>query len=166
MTLPISVPTDGTTRIDFVAAIAVPSAPTVAELNAITVQSIDGYITADGWSPTSEQATVADPRVASTQTFEQPGRKTRSLSITYVHNPAVPLQNKASTTLTEGVTGYIVTRFGIPRGTAYAASQKIQVWPITAGEQMPNYNGENSVHTITQKLFVTNDAFMSATVAA
>jgi hypothetical protein len=164
--LPTSVPTDGTTRFDYVPAIASPGAPTVAELTAGTVKSLDAYITGDGWNATGDQATVTDNRIATKQTFEQPGRKTRSLSITYVHNQASPTNDVAAVTLAEGVTGYVVARFAVPRGTAYAAGQRVQVWPITAGEAMENYNGENSVHTMTQKLFVTNEVKMRALVVA
>lgn len=162
--LPTSVPTDGNVRITAVLTIANTSAPTAAELNAGTAVAIDGYITGDGYSMSADQATVTDERVATTQTFEQPGRKTKSLSLTYVHNPASPTNNVAATTLTEGAQLYIVTRFGLPRATTYAAAQKVQVIPVTCGEPMPNYNGANSVQTITQKLFITNQVINPATV--
>ena len=164
--LPTSVPSDGTLRLAFVATLADPGAPTLAELNAVTSLNIDGYVTGDGWQPSGEQATVADERIATTQTFEQPGRKSKSLTVVYVHNPADPDNNEAYLTLTEGATGYLVSRYGVPRAQAWAAGDIVDVWPITAGEPMKNWNGANSVHTATQKLFVTNQVQVDAVVAA
>lgn len=164
--LPTSVPSDGTLRIDFVPIITIRTAPTVAELSAVGAQELAGYVTGDGFAPSGEQATVTDERIASTQTFEQPGRKTKSLSVTYVHNPDDPTNNEAYITLAEGVTGYIVTRYGVPRAQAYAAGDIVDVWPITAGEPIKNWNGANSVHTATQRLFVTGDVVIDAVVAA
>ncbi|MFG2165516.1 phage tail tube protein [Micromonospora chersina] len=165
--LPTSVPTDGTMRVDFVPTIADRTAPKAAtELGAAGAQELSGYITGDGWAPSGEQATVTDERLASTQTFEQPGRKTKSLTVTYVHNPDDVANNEAYLTLTEGVKGYLVVRWGVPRGTAWAAGDIVDVWPVTAGEPMKNYNGANSVHTATQRLFVTGDVISDAVVVA
>lgn len=165
--LPASVPTDGTLRVDFVTTIADVTAPKAAtELGAAGSQELSGYITGDGWAPSGEQATVTDERLASTQTFEQPGRKTKSLSITYVHNPDDAANNEAYITLAEGTKGYLVVRWGVPRGAAWAVADIVDVWPITAGEAMKNYNGANSVHTVTQRLFVTGDVVSDAVVAA
>ncbi|PWR08573.1 hypothetical protein DKT68_15260 [Micromonospora acroterricola] len=164
--LPTSVPSDGTLRIDFVPTIADRAAPKAAtELNAAGSQELAGYVTGDGFAPSGEQATVTDERIASTQTFEQPGRKTKSLSVTYVHNPDDAANNEAYLTLEEGVTGYIVTRYGVPRAQAYAVGDIVDVWPVTAGEPMKNWNGANSVHTVTQRLFVTGDVVIDAVVA-
>jgi hypothetical protein len=165
MTLPLSVGTDGNVKITVVLTIANTAAPTAAELNAGTTVPADGYITGDGYSASAEQATVADERIGTTQTFEQPGRKTKSLSLTYVHNPASPTNNALFLALTEGADVYVVTRFGLPRTTTHASAQKVQVWPVKCGEPMPQYNGANSVQTITQKLFVTGDVKNPATVA-
>lgn len=164
--LPTSVPSDGTLRIDFVPTIANTAAPKLTELNAAGAQELAGYVTGDGWAPSGEQATVTDERIASTQTFEQPGRKSKSLTLTYVHNPDDPTNNEAYITLEEGVTGNIVARYGVPRGQAYAVGDLVDVWPITAGEAMKNWNGANSVHTATQRLFITNQVQNDVAVVA
>ncbi|MEO3929238.1 hypothetical protein ABGB07_36115 [Micromonosporaceae bacterium B7E4] len=164
--LPTSVPSDGTLRLTFVQDLADPTAPILAELNAVTSQDLHGYVTGDGWQPTGEQAVVADERIATTQTFEQPGRKTKSLTVVYVHNPDDPANNEAYLTLAEGTTGYVVSRYAVPRAQAWAAGDIVDVWPITAGEPMKNWNGANSVHTATQRLFVTNQVQVDAVVAA
>ena len=164
--LPKSVKTDGATRIDIVPAIVLPSGPTVAELNAATVVPFAGALTPDGWSPSGEQATVTDDRIASTQTFEQPGRKTKSLQATYVYNPGDPDENEAYLALAEGAEVFIVTRMAYQDSLLYTAAQKVDVFQVTAGEPSKNYNGANSVHTVTQKLFVTGPWYVDAVVAA
>ncbi|MGI5144792.1 hypothetical protein ACQEVC_45495 [Plantactinospora sp. CA-294935] len=164
--LPTSVPSDGTLALLYVASLTDPTAPKLTEINAVTSQELDGYITGDGWQPTGEQAVVADERIATTQTFEQPGRKTKSLTVVYVHNPADPTNNEAYITLAEGTTGYVLSRYGVPRTQAWAIGDLTDVWPITAGEPMKNWNGANSVHTATQRLFVTNQVQSDVAVVA
>ena len=167
MTLPLSVPSDGTLTLRYVAALVDPTAPKLAtEINAVTSQDLHGYITGDGWQPSGEQATVNDERIATTQTFEQPGRKSKSLTVVYVHNPADPDNNEAYITLAEGVTGYVLARYGVPRTQAWAIDDVCDAWPIKAGEPMKNFNGANSVHTATQKLFVHNEVAVDAVVVA
>jgi hypothetical protein len=166
MTMPVSVPSDGTLRIDYVPAIANTAAPTITELTAVGAQELACYITGDGWQPTGEQAVITDQRLCATQDFEQPGRKTKTLTIVYVHNPADPSNNEAYTTLEEGVTGYLVARYGVPRAQAWAAGDIVDVWPVTAGEPFKNFNGANSVHTATQRMFVTGPVARDAVVAA
>ncbi|MFC4146614.1 hypothetical protein ACFO0M_10135 [Micromonospora mangrovi] len=164
--LPDSVKSDGTLAFKFVVSLTDPSAPKLTELNAVTSLDLHGYITGDGWQPGGEQATVTDSRIATVQDFEKPGRKSKSLTVVYVHNPASPDNNEAYLTLAEGVKGFIVPRYGVPSTQAYAVADIVDVWPIEAGEPMKNWNGANSVHTATQRLFVTNVVHMDVAVVA
>lgn len=166
MTMPASVPSDGTLRVDYVPALANPAAPTVTELTAVGAQALSCYITGDGWQPTGEQASVTDQRLCSTQDFELPGRKTKSLTLVYVHNPAEPTENEAYTTLAEGVKGYLVARYAVPYGQAWAADDIVDVWPVTAGEPMKQFNGANSVNTASQRMFVTGPVERDVAVVA
>ncbi|SBT63925.1 hypothetical protein GA0070622_0893 [Micromonospora sediminicola] len=164
--LPTSVKSDGTLTLVYVASLVDPASPKLTEINAVTSQPLHGYITGDGWQPSGEQATVTDSRIATVQDFEKPGRKSRSLTVVYVHNPADADNNEAYLTLAEGVTGFILARYGVPRTTAWAIAQLTDVWPIEAGEPMKNWNGANSVHTATQRLFVSNEVQMDVAVVA
>jgi hypothetical protein len=167
VTLPLSVPSDGTLTLLYVAALAIPaSADLSSEINAVTSQELHGYITGDGFQTTGEQATVTDERIATTQTFEQPGRKSKSLTVVYVHNPDSPANNEAYLTLAEGVMGYLLARYGVPRTQAWAAGDIYDAWPFVAGEPMKNFNGANSVHTVTQRLFVHNEVIRDGIVVA
>ncbi|MEU0081365.1 hypothetical protein ABZY58_25985 [Micromonospora tulbaghiae] len=164
--LPQSVKSDGTLAFKYVLALTNPAAPKLTELNAVTSLALEGYITGDGWQPSGEQATVTDTRIATTQDFEKPGRKSKSLTVVYVHNPADADNNEAYLTLAEGVKGFIVPRYGVPTAQAWAVDDIVDVWPIEAGEPMKNWNGANSVHTVTQRLFVTNVVQMDVAVVA
>ncbi|WP_416902759.1 hypothetical protein [Micromonospora echinospora] len=164
--LPKSVKSDGTLTLRYVQTLADPTAPKLTEINAVTSQDLHGYITGDGWQPSGEQATVNDERIASDQTFEKPGRKSKSLTIVAVHNPASPDDNEAYLTLAEGVTGYVLARYGVPRTQAWAVDDITDVWPIEAGEPMKQWNGANSVHTYTQRLFVPAEMVSDAVVVA
>lgn len=164
--LPTSVPSDGTLRVDFVVTLTDQAAPKLTELDAVTSQVLSGYITGDGWQPSGEQATVADERLATTQTFEQPGRESVSLTLVYVHNPDDPANNEAYTTLTKDAVGFIVARTGVPRAQVWAIGDLVDVWPVKAGRAYKNFNGANSVHTATQKLFVTGECQYDVAVVA
>ena len=152
-----SIPADGNKLVLVVPAIADVDAPTIAELTAASVVDISCYLTGDGWSPSKEQASIADERLCSTETFERPGRKTRGLEVTYIDNTNSPYEaefNKAVDTLVEGTDHYIVTRRGLPYEQPLAAGQIVEIWPVTAGEQREVPEEANSVTRTIQKLFV------------
>ena len=152
-----STPADGNMLVLDVPAIADADKPTIAELTASSVEDLSCYLTGDGWSPSKEQASIADERLCSTETFERPGRKTRGLEITYIDNTNSPYAtefNKAVDTLTEGTDHYLVTRRGLPYEEPLAVGQVIEIWPVTAGEQREVAIEANSVTRTIQKLFV------------
>ena len=164
-----STPADGNTAVWFVPAIADPSTPSLSDLSAESVVDLSCYLTGDGLNLTSDQATITDERLCSTQTFEVPGRKTNTAEITYIDNTNSPHEtdsNEAAETLVEGASGYIVTRRGVPYEEAIAADQKVSVWPIQAGAQREVPPEANSVIRTIQKLFVTADVHQKVAVAA
>ena len=153
-TIPTAVPTDENYLVQWVPTIAGAAGPTVAEFNAGV--DITFYFTPDGWKPGGDQATVKDERLASSQSFEQPGKETNSLEVVYVTNPLVPAENVAAVTLAKGTSGYIVVRKAVAHDTAIATTHKVDVWPVKAGVQRDVAPEANGVFKIAQKLFVTN----------
>ncbi|EFD50355.1 hypothetical protein HMPREF0569_0498 [Micrococcus luteus SK58] len=152
-----STPADGNMLVLDVPAIADVDKPTIAELTASSAVDLSCYLTGDGWSPSKEQASIADERLCSTETFERPGRKTRSLEVTYIDNTNSPYEtefNKAVDTLVEGTDHYLVTRRGVPYEEPLAVGQVVEIWPVTAGEQREVAIEANSVTRTVQKLFV------------
>lgn len=162
-TIPAAANADGNTRYDWVPAIPSPAAPSAATLNAGVPLSC--YLTDDGWQPSMDQASTADNRICSTQDFEGAGRFTRGLSVKYVENPAVPTSNVAYTTLIPGTLGFIVERRGYDVDLAYAATQKVWVWPVQVGQRAPQPPEANSKLKQMQKMFVTGQV-VEGTVAA
>ena len=164
-----STPADGNTAVWFVPAITDPSAPSVSDLTAESVVDLSCYLTGDGLNLTSEQATITDERLCSTQIFEVPGRKTNTAEVTYIDNTNSPHEtdsNEAAETLVEGARGYIVTRRGVAYEEPVASDQKVSVWPIEAGEPREVPPEANSVIRTIQKLFVTSDVHQKVAVAA
>ena len=155
MVLPASVPVDGTRRVIYVPTVADPAAVTVAEANGGT--PIAGYVTGDGWTPGGDQATIPDPRLQSSQDFERPGRKTKTLSIRYVYNLNSPEDDQARITLAEGTTGYLLNVLQKPEedGDEITAEDWYEAWPIQAGEQYVMPAEANAIDRIEQKTFVT-----------
>lgn len=162
----IGVAADGNTRVDYVPAIADPAAPKVSELTAAGAKNLSDYITADGLAPSHEQASIADSRLSSTHDGERPGRKTTGLSLTYVSDQQGTDDNDAYVTLKEGTDGYIVIRRSMPVGTAYAASQKVDVYKVTCGEQVKVATAANEVEKVTQKMFIPANGFKADAVVA
>lgn len=156
MTTPASQYADGNVKVTWVPTIADPAEPTTTELNAVGAVDLTCYLTPDGFAPTTEQASVNDDRLCSTETFELPGRTTNTLMLTYIYRAqdTVGTDNKAFTTLKDGTTGYIVARWGADYEDVYAADDVVNVTPVTAGVQMEMPAEANSTLKINQKLFV------------
>jgi hypothetical protein len=153
-----STPADGNIRTLLVAAIANTAAPTVAELTAGTSVNISCYLTPGGFAGTTDQATIADPRECSTEELGQPGRKTRSLTITGIDN--TNSANDASynalvDAMVEGVQIYAARRRGLPFDTADAANQEYEIWPFKPGVKQEVPSEANSVQRSTWTCFPT-----------
>lgn len=155
---------DGNVKVAFVPAIANPDAPTTAEVTAGTDMSC--YLTADGWNPGLDEATVADDRLCDTQTYERRGRVSRTLTIRYVENPGDATNNAAFTTLAPGTSGFFVVRRGSAYDAAFAATQKVDVWPVEAGEYNELPPEANSVLRVEQRMFVRGPKRTQVAVAA
>lgn len=161
-------PADGNMKVVVVPTLADPAAPTVTELNAATVVDISCYLTAGGYQPTQDQATISDERLCSTQVFGAPGRKTLGLSLQVVDNTNSEYEaeyNEAVETLVEGQDVYVVERRGLPFDAPFAADQTVRVWPIKAGMKQNDPPEANSVLRATIPTFVTADVVDVVAVA-
>jgi hypothetical protein len=163
-----AVPADGTKKTLIVLAIADPENPTVEELTASSVIDISCYITAGGWNPTVDQATITDQRQCSTMDLGLPGRKTPSgtdlTGIDNTNHPSYP--NELAEALAEGADLYVATRRGLPFNTAVAAGQKFDVWPLTVGVKSQVPEEANSVTRSIWHMFPNRQPALDATVAA
>jgi hypothetical protein len=163
---PTAVPADGNLRVYYVATLADPENPTLAELNAGTSKDFSCYITSDGFVPNLDEQSITDNRLCSRATYERPGRWQKTMTLSYVHNPASPANNVMYLTLTYLATGFIVARWGVAFETAWTAGDIVDTYPIQAGKPGKNQPAENSVLTVTQKMFITGESIDDAVVAA
>jgi hypothetical protein len=164
-----STPADGNVLVKIVPTIADTDSPTLAELNVAGAVDISCYLTGGGWKPSLSEQVITDERLCTTQTYEQKGRSQRGLEVEYIDNtnsPNATTFNKAKDTLVPGSEHYLVVRTGLPYDTALAATQKVTIYPVTAGEYNDMPPEANSVLKTGQKLFVTGQVKISVPVAA
>ncbi len=164
-----STPADGNVAVWLVPAIADTTAPKLTELNAAGAVDISCYLTSDGYTTSLDQQVISDERLCSTETFEQPGRVSRTLSVTYIDNTNSPNEstsNKAKDTLVPGSVHYVVVRRGKAFDTAFAVGDKVTVTPVKAGEYDDVAPEANSVLKTTQKLFITERTQSDVAVVA
>lgn len=164
-----STPADGNVKIVLVPAIADTSAPTIAELTAETAVDISCYLTAGGWQPTQDQATISDERLCSTQVFGKPGRKTLGLTLEVIDNTNSEYEaeyNAAVDTLVEGVQLYAVERRGKPFDAPFDAEDTVRVWPFQPGMKSNQPPEANSVLKASYPTFVTSNVVDVSAVAA
>lgn len=154
---------DGNTLIYWVITIANKAAPTVAELNAGTRVSTE--LTRDAgldisWDQKmSENASIED-------TFDAEGVGTEGASLT-----ATFFRNLGADTLfttvfaTRGTAGYWVVRPGVLVATAWAAGQKVEVYPSEMHRAVPIKLATNVKQQAMVKGGITSSPSLLATVA-
>ena len=170
---PDGVQAEGNVSVVFVSGALTVSAPTVAQITAGT--ELSGFIKGGTFTPTAEQNTGDDRRLASRETYQVLGRVTRGFDdVQYVYNPqeldpAGHADNAAYEDLAEGTTGHIVIRWGLDTDTAYAAGQVVDIIPIEAGAQRkvgPAENDEFARLVVSQRWGVTGPSSVDVVVAA
>lgn len=153
---------DGMIRVDWVATIAIPSAPTTTELTAGT--RLDKFITPDGLKTDASTAAVNTSALSSTFTTNAAGRRSYDIGLT-CKRTTDPDGGEAAATLIYRAEGFLVVRRDKTADTAYATGDVLEVYPVQCGEPSPKY-GENAVQTFEVPMMLTADASKEATVAA
>ncbi len=155
--------TDGTTRVYYVPTISNIAAPTTTELNAGT--QLDTIMTPDGlvgFEP--ETADVDNSALSSTFDTKLAGRASFS-------GTGVRLKKQSATAdtvynlLVRNLTGYIAIRRGVTSTTAWASSDKLEVYPVICGEVANQPPEANSVQRYFVPLKITTTPNLRATVA-
>lgn len=167
------VSTQGNETVIFVPALVNPNAPKLTEAGSGATAALNLGYALRGFSPSSDQGSSEDIRLASTQTFENPGRVKSSLDdITYVYDPqAAPgaASNKHYTVLVQGVKGFLIDRRGIPATTPLAVGDKVDVYPVQMGDQRRvgvDPSAEGGKFEIVQKPFVIGLVLKDVAVVA
>lgn len=157
--------TDGNTKATFVPAIASITAPTVAELTAVGIVALENTLTDDGLKIDFDEGTISGPTLASTQDFENPGRSKANIELTG-YRDSVTGNDRMWSVMVRGTVGYLVVRRGIVVATAYAASQKVEVYGVTCGERKKLAPERESQEKFAIKLYASSSYEIDATVAA
>lgn len=166
--VPTSIPADGSVKVLWVPTIADTTAPTVDELTDTGVIDLSCYLTADGWTPGTDEQVSTDDRLCSRQTFERVGRFTETLEIMYVYQgqDLTATDNLAHATLRYQELGYIVARWGADYEDAIAVGDLVDVAPAECGRQRKQAPEANGRLKIAQKIFIRNTLQQDVAVVA
>lgn len=170
--IPESVTAEGNVKVAFIPAGADPTAFTLAELNAATGVDLSCFLMPDWGGVTADQNKGESRRFCSTESFDRLGTIKRSIGdIVYTYLPQgdnTDPGNKAYTSLPKGTTGFLVLRYGLPAGDAWAADQKYDTVPVEMGARSKSATGSDEFAplTVTQGIGATGVLVEDGVVAA
>lgn len=157
---------DGNVKVTFVPTILNIAAPLAAtELSAGGSLTLECLITADGLSISVDEAVVSLPALCETFDAESPGRAKYAIDLTMFRHVATA-DDDAWVTLVRGLSGYLVIRYGVAVTTAYAAADKLLVFPCTFGERKPLPTEANGGVKFASHVYVTSQPELDAVAAA
>lgn len=155
---------DGFTRVDFVATIANSASPTVSELTAgvylggvLTASGMEGFEASPGEVDNTSYDSRFDTKVPGVSAYSGTRLILKKQSGT----------DTVHTTLTTlNTVGFLVVRDALARATAYAAAQKVNVYPITTGDWDYMARERNSMLRYWVATPIRSEPSKGATVAA
>lgn len=171
---PEAVKAQGNISVTVVQTIADMDAPSLAtEINAATSVNVSCYLYSGGVGTKTTSKGEAPRRLCSTDTFQQFGNTAYEVSdLVYLYDPqgdGADEANEAMTALVEGSDVYLVVRRGLDaKTTAYAATQKVDIWHVRLGPQNRGVTGDGEFDefAITQPVIVLDTPTFDATIAA
>ena len=152
---------EGMTKVAWVVTLSSVSAPSAAQLTAGT--DITTFITKDGLNISLTQNNVENTSLAETFDSQLVGSWGGDPSITFKRNNA---SDTAWDLFEWGAVGFLVVRRGVLFSTAFAAAQKVEVYPAQAHEPVPNNTAANAQSTATVKFAITAQPDLHAVAAA
>lgn len=156
---------DGKTRVTVVSTvdnIVDIAAPTVAELNAGT--DIQGSMTPDGLQITPTDGKVDNSNLGSEFTTMTIGRTSFDVQLKFHHGD--PTADTIYDMWIKHATFFLVVRRGYPKALAYAAGQKLKVYPIEVGEDADPASAAEQNWDYMLPVVVTDDPSTRSVVAA
>lgn len=151
---------DGRVKVTFATAISNVAAPTTTELNAGT--ALQGYITPDGLDVGASTGKVNTSNLGSTFTTNKAGRREFDISVKFHHESPTDTPYNL---LPYNTDGYLVIRRGTTASTAWAAGDKVEVYPVNTGEPMQEKPAPDGVWDFTVPMYVSSDPNTRAVVA-
>lgn len=155
---------DGNTRVSWVTTIVAPAAPTVAELTA--GKDLETFITPDGLIGfEAATAEVDNDSLASTFDTKTVGRDSFSGTALRLKKQS-GATDMAYDTLIKGASGFLVIRRDVPHATAWAAADKVEVYPVICGQIKLLPPEANTVRKYEVPTMITASPELRAVVAA
>lgn len=170
---PTAVKAQGNTSVTVAQTVTIAGPKILTELEAVTSVNVSCFLYSGG-AGTSEQAKGSSPdRLCSTDSFEQFGRTTYTVSdLQYVYDPqALPAApaNAARTALVEGTDVWLVVRRGkSAQNDAYVVGDKVDLWHVRLGRQNKTSTGDGEFDefSITQTVIVLEPPVEDVALAA
>src|ERR687898_384743 len=142
----------GNIRASYVPSIANQNAPTVAELNAGT--ALELFLNDDGLTLPADQNYVESSALGETFIAQVVGSTGGTIELNLKRD------NTADTAwnlfVAGNLLGFLVVRRGLPTGTAWAAAQKVLVYPWNAHEPVPVQSARDTEDAFTVAAGVTS----------
>jgi len=151
---------DGMIRWDFVPTVANKAAPTTAELNAGT--PLTALTTKDGLTVPANQNMVDTATLAETFDSQVPGSFGGPISLTLLRDNAT---DTAWNLIVYNLAGFVVVRRGTLTATAWASTNKVEVYPVQFHEPLPVPTATNEQSKFTAVAAVTSQPNLKAVVA-
>ena len=168
--VPPGITSMGMVAVYWVDAIAVPSAPTLAEITSATAAlDIGCYIHGEWAVVDAEEEVIEDRRFCSKTVYGDFAEvKVTFDDLRYVIDPQHPasITSKAAAILTEGKMGFIVLRWGKDNEIALAAGDVVDVYPAKLGRPVKQRGDGKSNLMAKQRLIPIGEPAEDVTVAA
>lgn len=156
----------------FVPAIAVPTAPTVAEITAATGFNLSCVLFGEqeGISATTEKVTLPR-RLCETETFESNGPTNYSMADLQAsfdpQGAASSDGKKAWEAMDDNSTGFLVRRQGVTATEDFTAGEFVDVVPVQLGKKVPTKTGTGAdgVYAFTVAVSITDTPAFNVAVA-
>lgn len=141
---------DGAIKVSWCTTVANVNTPTAAEATAGV--ALESFITPDGLDIQITTDEVDASSIGSNQYQTIPGRRKGAITLTMKNQgeQAVPF-----TTFAARVDGFLMVRYGVPSSTAYAAAQRVWVYPCRASDRAPISPAANEMLKFSVPLTVT-----------
>lgn len=156
---PEAVESQGNTKIAILSAVANAAAVDLSsEIGAS--DTVEATLVFNEWNPQRTPNTGTAPkRVGTKAQFPREGNlQHQPIPVTYPYDPQADSgdsDNEAFETLVEGTIKYVVVRKGIDVDTAFAATQKYELWKVRCGAQIEGQSGDDefSEYQVQQNLY-------------
>lgn len=151
---------DGMVKVGWVTTLSSTTSPTAVQITAGV--DLESLLTPDGLGIELGDEAVDNSALNSTFSTEKAGRGTVAITLTFKDQgvAAVPW-----TTFASRPVGFLVVRTGVDATTDWAASQRVDVYSVKAGDRNPIAPAANEVAKFSVQLFSSADPSIASTVA-